>query len=155
MGASLNQGAGGKGGRRARARRHLPMAEINVTPFVDVMLVLLIIFMVAAPLLTSGVPVELPSAAGKPLDAPKEPPVVVTIDEKGQIFIGQDDKAPLKVEELGTRLTGIAKNRRGSDEPIFVHGHKSTNYGTFAVVMAAIKEAGFKKLSLVTEPPNR
>ena len=155
MGASLNTGSSGKGGRRARARRHVPMSEINVTPFVDVMLVLLIIFMVAAPLLTSGVPVELPSAAGKPLDAPKEPPVVVTIDDKGQIFIGQDDRAPLKVEELGARLAGIAKNRKGVDEPIFVHGHKATSYGSFAVVMAAIKEAGFRKLSLVTEPPAR
>ena len=148
MGASLNMGQG-KGGRRARARRHAPMHEINVTPFVDVMLVLLIIFMVTAPLLTTGVPVELPQTKGKQLEANKEP-IVVSISAKGEIFLGQEEKTPLSLDELPARLAAMAKNRGGTDEPIFVRCDKSVEYGVVAKVMGRIKEGGFRKLSLVT-----
>jgi len=150
MGASLNTGSSGKAGRRGRARRHAPMSEINVTPFVDVMLVLLIIFMVTAPLLTVGVPLELPQAKGKQLEANKEP-IVVSVTQKGDVFLGQEDKTPMKLDEIGPKLNAVAANRGGADEPIFVRGDKSVEYGLVARVMGRIKEAGFKKISLITE----
>ncbi|MGB3718247.1 MAG: protein TolR [Proteobacteria bacterium] len=150
MGASLNINGGG-GGRRRRTRSHVPMSEINVTPFVDVMLVLLIIFMVAAPLLTSGVPLELPQAKGNQLEAQDKEPVVVSVTSDGKLFLGQEDKTPIPLDELGPKLKVIAESRGGMDEPIFVRGDRSVEYGTVARVMARIKEAGFRKLSLVTE----
>ena len=149
MGASLG-GGGSHAGRRGKRRRHQPMSEINVTPFVDVMLVLLIIFMVAAPLLTAGVPLELPSAKGKQLESNKEP-LVVSVTKSGDVFIGQEDKTPMKLAELAGKLDLIAKGRGGKDEPIFVRGDKSVEYGHVARVMARIKEAGYNKISLVTE----
>jgi biopolymer transport protein TolR len=152
MGASLKQ-AGGGGGRRGRSRgrRHAPMSEINVTPFVDVMLVLLIIFMVAAPLMTAGVPLDLPQASGRPLDSQNRQPIIVSVTPDGKVFIGQEDKEPIALKDLADKLRAIAKDRGGSDEPIFVRGDKATQYGAVAQVMARIKEAGFKKLSLVTQ----
>jgi biopolymer transport protein TolR len=127
------------------------MSEINVTPFVDVMLVLLIIFMVAAPLLTAGVPLDLPSAKGKQLETNNKEPVVVSITKKGEVFLGQEEKTPMSIDDLPAKLKGIAGNRGGFDEPIFVRGDKSVEYGYVARVMARIKEAGFHKISLVTE----
>jgi len=151
MGASLANGGGGGGGRRRRARRHAPMSEINVTPFVDVMLVLLIIFMVAAPMMTSGVPLELPSARGQQMESQKKEPVVVSVRKDGAVFLGQEDNTPVPLEELGAKLKAVAQSRGGADEPIFVRGDRATDYGNVARVMARIKEAGFRKLSLVTE----
>ncbi len=151
MGASINTGNGGGGGRRRRARSRAPMSEINVTPFVDVMLVLLIIFMVAAPMLTSGVPLELPQAKGKQLEAQDKEPVVVSVTSDGKLFLGQEDKTPLELDELGPKLKAVAEARGGMDEPIFVRGDRAVEYGAVARVMARIKEAGFRKLSLVTE----
>jgi biopolymer transport protein TolR len=128
------------------------MSEINVTPFVDVMLVLLIIFMVAAPLLTAGVPLELPNAKGKQLEANKDKePLVVSVTKSGEVFIGQDDKTPMKLEQLADKLNLIAQGRGGKEEPIFVRGDKSVEYGHVARVMARIKEAGYARISLVTE----
>ena len=150
MGARIKAGGGPSSGRRSRAPRYAPMAEINVTPFVDVMLVLLIIFMVAAPLLTAGVPLELPQAKGKQLDS-KQEPIVVSVTKSGQIFLGQEEKNALKLDELGAKLKAMALSRAGDDEPIFVRGDKSVEYGQVARVMARIKEAGFRKISLVTE----
>ena len=145
MGVSLNQGRPG-GGRRSRARqRHTPMHEINVTPFVDVMLVLLIIFMVAAPLLTSGVPLELPETKGQQLQANKEP-VTINVQKDGKIYIGE---TPIQLNEIAGKLMAIAK--AGYDEPIFVRGDKGIDYGTVMRVMGRIKQGGFNKVSLVTE----
>ena len=144
MGASLNTGGSGKAGRRSRARRHAPMSEINVTPFVDVMLVLLIIFMVAAPLLTVGVPLELPQAKGKQLEANKEP-IVVSVNARGEVYLG------MRLGEIGARLTAIAGNPGGFEEPVFVRGDKAVSYGDIARVMGRIRDAGFRKISLVTE----
>ena len=149
MGASLKRGESA-GGRRNRAPRYAPMAEINVTPFVDVMLVLLIIFMVAAPLLTAGVPLDLPQAKGKQLES-KQEPIVVSVTKSGQIFLGQEDKTPLPPDVLAEKLKAMAKTRAGDDEPIFVRGDKTVEYGHVARVMARIREAGFRKISLVTE----
>jgi biopolymer transport protein TolR len=126
------------------------MSEINVTPFVDVMLVLLIIFMVTAPLLTVGVPLELPQAKGRQLEASKEP-IVVSVTKKGEVFIGQEEKSPMRLDDLGPKLQVIAKARGGADEPIFVRGDRSVEYGHVARVMGRLKEAGFRKISLVTE----
>ena len=152
MGASLGGGGGGGGhsGRRGRRRRHTPMSEINVTPFVDVMLVLLIIFMVAAPLLTGGVQVDLPQAKGRQLEANKEP-IVVSVTRNGQVFLGQEEKSPMTLDELGPKLAAIAQGRGGSDEPVFVRGDRAVEYGHVARVMARLKESGFRKISLVTE----
>ncbi len=117
MGMSLK--AGGSGGRRRRGRAALrPMSEINVTPMVDVMLVLLIIFMVAAPLLTVGVPIELPQSQGKQLESNKEP-LSVSVSANGDVFIGETKVA---LNELSEKLKAIAKN--GVDEQIFVRGDK-------------------------------
>jgi len=150
MGVSINTGGNG-GGRRRRVRSHVPMSEINVTPFVDVMLVLLIIFMVAAPLLTSGVPLELPQAKGKQLEAQETEPMVVSVTSDGKLYLGQEDETPIDLDELGPKLVAIAEARGGMDEPIFVRGDRSVEYGVVTRVMARIKEAGFRKLSLVTE----
>lgn len=150
MGASLGGGGNGHSGRRGRRRRHAPMSEINVTPFVDVMLVLLIIFMVAAPLLTGGVPVELPKAKGKQLQTNKEP-LVISVTRSGQVFLGQEEKTPMSLDELATKLTAIGQRPEAKEEPIFVRGDKAVEYGHVARVMARIKESGFRKISLVTE----
>ncbi len=152
MGATLQAETGGPGGaRRRKARRHRPMAEINVTPFVDVMLVLLIIFMVAAPLLTVGVPVDLPKSEGSDLKSDSEP-LVVTVGPDGKIYI-QDSEIPLG--DLQPKLSAITEARKGLDEAIFVRGDKATNYGELMQVMGRISNAGYKHLSLVTELDNK
>ncbi len=150
MGMSL-RGNGGGGRRRRRGTGHAPMSEINVTPFVDVMLVLLIIFMVAAPLLTAGVPLELPSARGKQLQAQKREPIIVSVAKDGRIYLGEEKATDLTPEQLVAKLKAVAQSRGSSDEPVFVRGDTAVNYGVVASVMARIKEAGFTKLSLVTQ----
>jgi biopolymer transport protein TolR len=148
MGASLQAGGGGpSGARRRKGRKHRPMAEINVTPFVDVALVLLIIFMVAAPLLTVGVPVDLPKSEGSDLKADSEP-LVLTVSPEGKVFI---QEAEVPMSELQQKLSAITQARKGADEAIFVRGDKSTNYGELMRVMGRIAGAGYKHLSLVTE----
>ncbi len=129
------------------------MSEINVTPFVDVMLVLLIIFMVAAPMLTSGVPLDLPQATGKPLSSPKTEPVVVSVSKDGHVYLGEERDQAIPLDALGVKLKAVAeaRGRRGMEEAIFVRGDKTVSYGAVARVMARIQEAGFRKLSLVTE----
>ncbi len=152
MGASIKAAGGGR--KRRGGKRHAPMSEINVTPFVDVMLVLLIIFMVAAPLMTGGVPLDLPQAKGRQLDSQNKEPVVVSIAKDGRIFLGQQDKDTIKIDDLGPKLKAIMAARGGdaaNEEAIFVRGDRTVDYGTVAKVMSRIKEAGFRKLSLVTE----
>jgi biopolymer transport protein TolR len=147
MGASLNSGAGGRGGRRGRRARKAPMSEINVTPMVDVMLVLLIIFMVAAPLLTVGVPIELPQARGKQLESKNEP-LAISIKSNGDVFIAEQ---AVPLNELVAKLKAIAVNRKGDEEPVFVRGDKGVTYGVVMKVMGRISAGGFRKVSLVTE----
>jgi biopolymer transport protein TolR len=137
--------AGGK--RRGRTRRRAPMAEINVTPFVDVMLVLLIIFMVTAPLLTSGVPVDLPDSRANALDQDPDQ-ITVSIDTQGTIFL--DDNA---VEQGGfaAALEGVAAGRGGDDLPIVtLRADRGLDYGRVMAVMGELNRAGFTKVSLVT-----
>ena len=150
MGASLKSGGGG-GGRRRRGRAHTPMSEINVTPFVDVMLVLLIIFMVAAPLLTAGVPLDLPSAKGKALDQQQKEPVVVSITKEGRIFIGQEEKNNLTIDELVPKLKAMFEARGTKDEAVFLRGDMLAQHGVVTQVLARIKDAGIQKVSIVIE----
>jgi biopolymer transport protein TolR len=140
---ALPMGPGGDIRYRHRRRAVRPMSEINVTPFVDVMLVLLIVFMVTAPLLSAGVPVDLPKAPASPLAVEKKP-VSVTIDNDGRIFV--DDKE-VTLAELVPTLTAVATN--GLDERIYVRGDRSASYGAIMQVMGAINGAGFKRIGLV------
>ena len=145
MGASINMGSGG-GRRRGRRGKRPVMSEINVTPMVDVMLVLLIIFMVAAPLLQVGVQVQLPEAKGRQLAAKKQDPLVISVQSNGDIFIGET-QVPL--DQIAEKLKGIAKN--GYDDTIFVKGDRGANYGAVLKVMGRIVEGGFTKVSFVSE----
>jgi biopolymer transport protein TolR len=123
------------------------MSEINVTPLVDVMLVLLVVFMVAAPLLTVGVPVDLPQTAAPPITDPKEP-LVISIDGSGQIFV-QD--AVLQTQALVPRLQAITDNN--PDALLYVRADKSIDYGRVLEVMSLVSAAGFRKVSLIAQPP--
>jgi biopolymer transport protein TolR len=145
---SMNPAAAssGGGGRRGR-RRSQPMAEINVTPMVDVMLVLLIIFMVSAPLLTVGVPLDLPQTQAKSLEQDKTP-LQLSVDIKGRIFINDTE---VSMDDLVPKLTAITEARGGRDERIFMRADKKADYGTVARVMGKLSGAGFKRLALVTE----
>ena len=130
---------------KGRGRRQ-PMAEINVTPLVDVMLVLLIIFMVAAPLMTVGVPLDLPKTAAAPLNVDSKP-VTLSIRQGGGVYLGEDEVAD---EAIVARLTTAAKS--GFEERVFVRGDKRVEYGRVAQVMAIVTGGGFKKVALITEP---
>ena len=120
------------------------MSEINVTPLVDVMLVLLIVFMVAAPLMTVGVPVDLPETRAKPLQGDSEP-INISLDRDHKVFLQETEIDP---ETLVAKLEAIAKN--GYDERIFVRGDTAVNYGAVMKVMGALNAAGYKKIGLVT-----
>jgi biopolymer transport protein TolR len=141
MGAGTTGGAHGRG----RGRRQQMMSEINVTPFVDVMLVLLIVFMVAAPLLTVGVPIDLPESQAKSIDQDKEP-LTVSVNDKGQVFLQNTEIA---VEEIVPKLKAIAKN--GTEERIYVRGDRKVDYGTVMRVMGRLSAAGYRRVALVTE----
>ena len=147
MGAGVMNKAGG-GGRRRRSRAGgaRPMSEINVTPFVDVMLVLLIIFMVAAPLMTVGVPVELPKTAANSLPSEQEEPLAVTITAEGQVMI-QTTEVPL--EDLVNRLRAIAAEREG--DRVFLRADGAVPYEQVVQVMGALNRGGFSNIGLVTD----
>ncbi len=123
------------------------MAEINVTPMVDVMLVLLIIFMVSAPLLTVGVPIDLPQTQAKSLDQDKEP-LTVSVNTKGEVYLQNSE---IKMDELIAKLQAITQARGGNDERIYVRGDKKVDYGTVMRVMGRLSSAGFRRVALVTE----
>ncbi len=145
MGAGVmrKKAAGGRGRRRSRAQ---PMAEINVTPFVDVMLVLLIIFMVAAPLLTVGVPVELPKTAANALPTDQEEPLTVTLTAEGAIAIQNTEVTP---EELLPKLRAIAAEREG--QRVFLRADGAIPYERVVQVMGALNAGGFSNIGLVTD----
>jgi biopolymer transport protein TolR len=140
MGSDVSIGA-----RRVRGQRRAVMSEINVTPMVDVMLVLLIIFMVAAPLLTVGVPIDLPETQAKSLEQDREP-LTLSVNDKGQVFLQNTE---IKMDEIVPKLKAIAKN--GSDERIFVRGDRKVDYGTVMRVMGRLSAAGYRRVALVTE----
>ena len=132
---------------RRRHRRKAVMSEINVTPMVDVMLVLLIIFMVSAPLLTVGVPIDLPQTQAKSLDQDREP-LTLSVNLQGKVFL-QNSEIP--IEELIPKLKAVTDARGGYDERIYVRGDRKVDYSTVMRVMGRISSAGFRRVALVTE----
>jgi biopolymer transport protein TolR len=133
-------------GKRKHHRQRV-MSEINVTPMVDVMLVLLIIFMVSAPLLTVGVPIDLPQSQAKSLEQDKEP-LTVSVNDKGQIFLQNSEIA---ADDLVAKMEAVAQARGGKDARVYVRGDKRVDYGTMMKVMGRLSSAGFHRVALVTE----
>ncbi len=143
---AMMSGNGGRG-RRNRRGSYVPMSEINVTPMVDVMLVLLVVFMVSAPLMTVGVPVDLPKTDASQMVGQDEP-LVVSVNEKGEVFL-QETKITL--EQLVPRLVAISQNKK--DTRIFVRGDKTIAYGKVMEVMGTVNLAGFTRVALLTQLP--
>ncbi|HEV7319043.1 MAG TPA: protein TolR [Ensifer sp.] len=144
MGMSVGGAKGSGGGRRRRGGKKAMMSEINVTPFVDVMLVLLIIFMVAAPMMTVGVPIDLPETQAKALNSDTQP-ITVSVNPAGEIYL---QETAIGIDEVVPKLEAIATT--GYNERIYVRGDTNADYGTVMKVMARISAAGFKNLGLVT-----
>jgi biopolymer transport protein TolR len=144
--AASSAGGAVAGGKR-RHRRRAMMSEINVTPFVDVMLVLLIIFMVSAPLLTVGVPIDLPQTKAKTLDADREP-LTISVNLKGEVFLQNSE---IKLDELVAKLQAITQARGGTDERIYVRGDRKVDYGTVMRIMGRLSAAGFRRVALITD----
>jgi len=145
MGGSMMSGGGS--GRRGRRGNYRPMADINVTPLVDVMLVLLVVFMITAPLLTVAVPIDLPKAQAQSVKQDKEP-LVVTIDIRGQVYL---QEAKTEVEDLAAKLKAVTG--ANPEARIFVRGDKGVAYGRIMEVMGTINSAGYTKVALVAELP--
>lgn len=144
MGASLNTG-GGRQGRRGRGT-YRPMAEINVTPFVDVMLVLLIVFMVAAPLLTTGVAVDLPDSQAKAITTEDNAPIEVTLTKDGQLYIGETS---VNDTDLIAKLQAMTEGKY--DRRIYIRGDQKLSYGRIMQIIGDINAAGFNKVALLSE----
>ncbi len=145
MAGGLQNYQGGRGGQRRGARKYAPMAEINVTPMVDVMLVLLIVFMIAAPLLTVGVSIDLPETRAQQLQGDSDP-LTISVGADSVIYL---QSTPIALDELVPKLLAIAAN--GYDERIFVRSDRAVRYGEVMKVMGRINEAGFRRIALVTE----
>ncbi|MGA8077132.1 MAG: protein TolR [Xanthobacteraceae bacterium] len=138
--------AGSAGGSKRRRRRPV-MSDINVTPFVDVMLVLLIVFMVSAPLLTVGVPIDLPQSQAKALPQDNVP-LTISVNTDGKLFL---QNQPVAIDDLVTKLKAIIDARHGNtDETIYVRGDRKVDYGTMMRIMGRISGAGYHKVALVT-----
>jgi biopolymer transport protein TolR len=148
MGAAIGGARKSSRGRRG-VPRYGAMADINMTPFIDVMLVLLIIFMVAAPLLTSGVAVDLPQAKAGALNV-EQKPIAIALDDQGQLFLMDQ---PIAEAELVDKLQALAAD--GADHRIYLRASKVVPYGRVAEIMGAVTAAGYKKVALVTEPEKR
>ena len=146
MGMGGVSAGGGGGGRRRRGRKKAVMSEINITPMVDVMLVLLIIFMVAAPMMTAGVPIDLPSSAAAAMPNQADP-VTVGVTPEGAVFI---DETPVAETDLVAQLNTLGVN--GAEDRIFLRGDTSANYGAVMRVMGLLSAGGFSKIGLITQP---
>ena len=144
MAMGVSAGGGG-GGRRRRGRKKAIMSEINITPMVDVMLVLLIIFMVAAPMMTAGVPVDLPKTTANDMPSQTQP-ITVAVTPEGLIYVDEDVVAEA---DLVSTVTAMATN--GTEDRIFLRGDTTANYGSVMRVMGILSAAGFTKIGLVTE----
>jgi biopolymer transport protein TolR len=147
--AGGGRGAGGRRGRRRGGGGNRPMSDINVTPMVDVMLVLLIVFMVAAPLMTVGVPIDLPETQARQMETQSEP-ITVSVTPEGQIFLGDE---ALALDTLVERVAAVAVN--GTEDRIYVRGDGAANYGTVMQVMGALSGAGYSKIGLITDQEQR
>ena len=126
------------------------MSEINVVPYIDVMLVLLVIFMITAPLLTQGISVELPQTKSTPIEQKDEEPIIVSVDRDGRYYmnLGDDSSKPLEIGKLMTRIKAVLKHRQ--DNTVYVKGDKNANYGKVVTLMAELKQAGVEHVGLVT-----
>ncbi|HEY4201785.1 MAG TPA: protein TolR [Devosiaceae bacterium] len=145
MAMAVSGGGGGGRGRRGKRGSRRPMSEINVTPLVDVMLVLLIVFMVAAPLMTVGVPIDLPQTQAKELNTDSKP-ITVVVTPDGQTYLGDD---PVPLDNLIPTIAQQATE--GTDQRIYIRGDMTANYGAVMKVMGALSGAGYSKIGLVTE----
>ena len=139
---------------RERIRKR-PMSEINVVPYIDVMLVLLVIFMITAPLLTQGVKVDLPEVPSKPLEQSDKDPVIVNVDAKGNFFInyGENQDQPIAAPDLVNRINALLKYQPGI--PVLVGGDKSVPYGRVVELMALLQGAGVPSVGMITESPEQ
>ncbi len=144
MAMSTASGSAGGSRRGRRRNRRRPVAEINVTPLVDVMLVLLIIFMVAAPMMTVGVPIDLPETQAQAMNSDTQP-ITISVTPEGKVFLQETE---LNIDDVVPKLEAIAK--AGYNERIYVRGDANADYGTVMKVMARISAAGFKNIGLVT-----
>ncbi|MFA5592037.1 MAG: protein TolR [Micavibrio sp.] len=144
MGASLGGGGGNLRGRGGMS--HRPMAEINVTPFVDVMLVLLIIFMVAAPLLTAGVPIDLPDSKAKAISDEDNKPLEVSIAKDGRVFVGETEVTEERIVTILNSMTEDNPDRR-----IYIRADRTIDYGRVMAILGTINAAGFNKVALISE----
>ena len=136
-------------------QRRAPMAEINVVPYIDVMLVLLVIFMITAPLLSQGVKVDLPQAAAEPLDQDSKEPLVVSVDVEGNYYInvGGDEDEAVELDTVVQRTAAVL--RRQPDTPVMVRGDANVNYGYIVNLMTNLQAAGAPSVGLITEPPEK
>ena len=141
--------------RQQRQQRRRPMSEINVVPYIDVMLVLLVIFMITAPLLTQGVSVDLPQADAEPLPAEADDPVVISVNAGGEFFIdvGEGKNDPVDEDTLITRVAAVLKYKPKT--PIMVRGDRNVDYGRVVEAMVLIQAAGAPGVGLITEIPER
>ncbi len=142
-------GGGKGGGRRRRRGGNRPMSEINVTPMVDVMLVLLIVFMVAAPLMTVGVPIDLPETQARQMETQSQP-ITVSVTPDGQVFLADEAVA---LDDLVERVAALAVN--GTEDRIYVRGDTSANYGAVMRVMGTLSGAGYSRIGLITDQEQR
>jgi biopolymer transport protein TolR len=145
MAMAVSGGGSGGGRRRGRGGRTKPMSEINVTPMVDVMLVLLIIFMVAAPLMTVGVPIELPQTQARQMNT-EQKPITISVTNEGAVFLGDQ---PVLLADLIAQVNEQATN--GTEDRVYVRGDLAANYGAVMQVMGALSGAGYAKIGLITE----
>lgn len=144
MGASFHSSSSGRGRRRNTYRK---MSEINVTPFVDVMLVLLIVFMVTAPLLTAGVPVDLPKSKAMQISDEDNKPIEVTVGRDGKIFVGETE---VEMDRLVALLSSMTNN--DPERRVFIRGDQKLGYGQVMEVIGAINKGGFRKVALISDP---
>jgi biopolymer transport protein TolR len=139
---------------RQRIRKQ-PMSEINVVPYIDVMLVLLIIFMITAPLLTQGIKVDLPEVPSKPMEHSDKEPIIVNVDARGNFFInyGEDQDQPIAAPELANRINALMRYQPGI--PVLVGGDQSVSYGRVVELMALLQSAGVPSVGMITETPEQ
>lgn len=138
----------------ASSRKHRPMSEINVVPYIDVMLVLLIIFMITAPIVQQGVEIDLPQAAAKPISPDQQEPVVVSVDRKGDFYldIGDQPDKPIDAELMVNRVAAVRQLK--PDVPVLVRGDRDVGYGRVVDAMVLLQKAGVEKVGLMTDQPD-
>ncbi|SFH73415.1 protein TolR [Modicisalibacter xianhensis] len=136
-----------------RGPRRKPMGEINVVPFIDVMLVLLVIFMITAPMLTQGVQVDLPQVTSEPIeDIEDREPIIVSVDKEGQYFISLgDEETPVSLDEISDKIIIILQRR--PETPVLVRGDRNVPYGQIVTLMSTLQVAGVPNVGLISEPP--